>query len=310
MSPFSEDVDYQLRRRHRQPCSQPPTRDDAGSGTIVSVRVIARRIVLVALASALVLVAGRGSADAQPSPARRAIEPRADRRELEQSTQELIAAARAYQASLEALLPFQEAAVAHATEALAKRRELLTRGIVARREVDEAERAREAAEAKLEATRAEFTQSETLVAEAVAAEALRRVPATPTPSPQDASVGDARFTYYNGSGSWSLPVQASKIERFFSLRFGRALPVSAYGQTAAHNRLGFDHRDALDVALHPDSIEGRALMAYLRSAAISFIAFRSAVPGAATGAHIHIGPTSHRLTDAAPRAIGHRPSGQ
>src|SRR5215831_15995719 len=165
VSPFSEDVDYQLRRRHRQPCSQPPTRGDAGSGTIVSVRRIARRIVLVALASGLVLVAGRGSADAQPSPARRAIEPRADRRELEQSTQELIAAARAYQASLEALLPFQEAAVARATEAVAKRRELLTRGIVARRDVDEAERAREAAETKLEATRAELTQSETLVAE-------------------------------------------------------------------------------------------------------------------------------------------------
>jgi len=31
-------------------------------------------------------------------------------------------------------------------------------------------------------------------------------------------------------------------------RFGRSLLVSAFGQTALHDRKGFDHRNALDVA--------------------------------------------------------------
>ena len=48
----------------------------------------------------------------------------------------------------------------------------------------------------------------------------------------------------------------------------------------------------MDVALHPDSNEGRSLLSYLRQGGIPFIAFRSAVPGAATGAHIHIGSPS------------------
>ena len=36
-------------------------------------------------------------------------------------------------------------------------------------------------------------------------------------------------------------------------------------------------------------------MAYLRSAGFSFFAFRGAVPGEATGAHIHIGEASRRV---------------
>jgi hypothetical protein len=48
----------------------------------------------------------------------------------------------------------------------------------------------------------------------------------------------------------------------------------------------------MDVAVHPDSAEGHWLLSYLRRAGIPFIAFRSAVAGAATGAHIHIGQPS------------------
>jgi len=73
------------------------------------------------------------------------------------------------------------------------------------------------------------------------------------------------------------------------------LPVTASGQSETHNRLGFDHRDSMDVALHPDSAEGKALMAYLRGSGVPFIAFRSSVPGASTGPHIHVGRPSGRL---------------
>ena len=48
------------------------------------------------------------------------------------------------------------------------------------------------------------------------------------------------------------------------------------------------------LALHPESAEGRSVLNYLRQAGIPFIAFRNAVPGAATGAHIHIGKPSPR----------------
>jgi hypothetical protein len=257
---------------------------------------LCRRGAFVVLAAVMALTPSYGRADAGPEPSARPAGPRREP-QTPASTSELIGAAHEYRASLDKLLPFHEADVRRTTEAVAKRRELLDRGIVSRREVDEAEQTRESAEAKLRGTRAQIAQAETLITEAVASEELRRLPAAPTP--KDGGTGGERFTYYSGTGTWSL-AEASKIERFFATRFGRPLPVSAFGQTAVHDRLGFDHRAALDVAVHPDSVEGRALITYLRSAAISFIAFRSAIPGAATGAHIHIGPASHRMAHAVP----------
>jgi len=71
--------------------------------------------------------------------------------------------------------------------------------------------------------------------------------------------------------------------------------VSAYGQTPVHDKLGFDHRNAVDLAIHPDTAEGRAVMDWLRRAGLSFIAFRGALSGAATGAHIHVGEPSRSI---------------
>ena len=85
------------------------------------------------------------------------------------------------------------------------------------------------------------------------------------------------------------------VQQFFSKTFGRALPTSTIGQSATHNRMGWDHRHAVDVGLHPDSNEGRALIAYLQNSGIPFIAFRKAVTGSSTGAHIHIGRPSPSL---------------
>ncbi len=87
-----------------------------------------------------------------------------------------------------------------------------------------------------------------------------------------------------------------RVEQAFTARFLKALPVSARGDTALHRALGFDHRDRMDVAVHPDDPEGVWLRNYLRESGIPFFAFRGAVTGKATGAHIHVGPPSERWT--------------
>jgi hypothetical protein len=92
---------------------------------------------------------------------------------------------------------------------------------------------------------------------------------------------------------WSL-ADSKKVENFFFTKFGRQLPTSAFGQSAIHNRWGLDHRQGLDVGLHPDSPEGMALVDFLRAEKVPFLVFRHAIPGVATGPHIHIGPPSHR----------------
>lgn len=95
------------------------------------------------------------------------------------------------------------------------------------------------------------------------------------------------------SPQWSL-ADSKKVENFFFTRFGRPLPTSAFGQSDIHDRWGLDHRQGMDVGLHPDSSEGIALVDFLRAERIPFLVFRHAIPGVATGPHIHIGFPSHR----------------
>jgi hypothetical protein len=96
------------------------------------------------------------------------------------------------------------------------------------------------------------------------------------------------------AGDWSIS-DSARVENFFMAKFNRRLPLTAFGQSELHTRWGLDHRQGIDVGLHPDSPEGRALINFLRTEEIPFLAFRSAVPGVATGPHIHIGKGSHRL---------------
>ena len=87
-----------------------------------------------------------------------------------------------------------------------------------------------------------------------------------------------------------------KLLSFYSRSFGRQLPVSSFGQSPVHDRWGYAHHNAMDVGVSPDSAEGRALMEFLRASGIPFTAFRWAIPGTATGPHIHIGRPSHKIT--------------
>lgn len=86
-----------------------------------------------------------------------------------------------------------------------------------------------------------------------------------------------------------------RVETAFYQQFSRPLPVSARGTTAVHRSMGFDHRNRFDVALNPDQEEGRWLMGLLNRLEVPYIAFRRAVTGRSTGAHIHIGLPSPRM---------------
>lgn len=89
--------------------------------------------------------------------------------------------------------------------------------------------------------------------------------------------------------------QIRQMTLAFEKHFREPFPVSARGETAVHRALGFDHTGRIDVAIAPDSPEGVWLRHYLEQRDIPFFAFRVAIPGKATGPHIHIGPASTRL---------------
>jgi len=114
---------------------------------------------------------------------------------------------------------------------------------------------------------------------------------TLTHQPSAASSLAERF---DGDGIFTTP-QFAKVESAFESKFRKPLPVSAMGETAVHKSLGFDHRGRVDVAIFPDAPEGVWLRDYLAKHKIPYFAFRHAVPGKATGAHIHIGPGSTRI---------------
>jgi hypothetical protein len=200
-------------------------------------------------------------------------------------TDDLIAAALEYQAALARLLELQQADLDRARADIPRKRELAALGLIARRDVADAEQRTEWLALTVDKTRAEIARAETLVIEARAATAPRLAPG------EERRAAD--HIAFGGGSAWSLG-RVAAIERFFAARFHRSLPVSAYGQTSLHDRLGFDHRTAIDVAIHPDTPEGRALLSYLRAERIPFIAFRGAEPGASTGAHVHIGEPSPR----------------
>jgi hypothetical protein len=197
------------------------------------------------------------------------------------SRSDIVRAAEEYKASLERLIPLQETFINRAAERVEKREMLFAQGLISRLELEQSQAAQADAKARLEETVEKISESANLIAEARLQEELQQA------KPPDPGV----VILYQGPEIWSVS-KLVKIESFFAARFGHTLPVSAFGQTALHDRLGFVHGNAIDIALHPDSPQGQELMNYLRSAGISFIAFRTAVPGSATGAHIHIGKPS------------------
>lgn len=99
---------------------------------------------------------------------------------------------------------------------------------------------------------------------------------------------------FEGNGLFNLD-DLPAISNQFQMHFHQALPISALGQTLVHQSMGLDHHNRVDVALSPDQPEGIWLRQLLERLHIPYLAFRSAVAGAATAPHIHIGTGSTRL---------------
>lgn len=231
-------------------------------------------------------------AQAKKSPARAASPSKSAqlKSDLAKAREDLVKATNDYKASVEKLVVMYEANLKTANERLAKQQELLEQGIISKREFEKGQQQIVEAQAKLSESRKQIAEADDLIAESNIAD-----------QPEEPKAGVARVTNtaayirYSGLGRWALS-DATKVGSFFAGKFGHTMPISAYGQTTTHDRLGFDHRNSVDVAVHPDSAEGQALMAYLKTSGIPFIAFRHAVSGSATGAHIHIGYPSHRVS--------------
>src|SRR5579885_672987 len=218
--------------------------------------------------------------------------------ELARLRAQLVQATKDYKSSLERLLPLYEAEVARADERASKTKELYEQGLVSKRELEKEETAAAEARAKVASLRESLKKADEQIAEDFVEEQAEEAAARNTPRSAARAGGGlittTAYIRYGGTRAWSLS-EAGAVEQFFAGRFGRQLPVSSFGQSPVHDRWGFDHHNARDVGVSPDSAEGRALMEYLRASGIPFTAFRYAIPGTATGPHIHVGRPSHRV---------------
>jgi hypothetical protein len=213
--------------------------------------------------------------------------------ELTKLREEFVKATSEYKASLTKLLTIYEGNVKKAEEKLELSRKLLAEGLISRLQVEENERALAADKARVEETRRQMTSADEQVANIFAESEAEKQLAKDLRLARQSLVRTASFTRYTGAPGWALS-DAWKVQRFFSDTFHRQLPIAVFGQGAIHDRWRLDHRNAMDIQLHPDGVEGRALLEFLQKNGIPYLAFRSAIPGTATGPHIHIGRPSHR----------------
>jgi hypothetical protein len=196
---------------------------------------------------------------------------------------------KSYRAALEKIFIFHAAEDFKAAEFEELQQELYLRSAISKEAFQESMRARLDEKLKLIKVINQLEEVDILISEAEAFDFFSK---PSTRSGNWYSTGSSLIRY-SGFNNWNIN-DINKVSRFFVEKFGNPLPISAYGQSEIHDRMGFAHYNAIDVSLHPDSREGQALMEFLRSSGIPFLAFRHAVPGSATGAHIHIGKPSSR----------------
>lgn len=245
----------------------------------------------IALSACLIIVIALQSVSAQRKSKKKPEPAPVD--ELTKLREEFVRLTNETKAGLEKLIVIYEADVPKAEKKLAESKKLFDEGLVSRVQVEENERALAAARDKVAATRKQMTDADAQVAAILVESEAEKTIAKNLRLAKQRLVRTTAFIRYNGTSGWGLG-DAWKVQRFFSDTFKKELPIAVFGQGAIHDRWRLDHRNSMDVSLHPDSAEGQALLNFLQQNGIPYLAFRSAIPGTATGPHIHIGRPSHR----------------
>ncbi len=212
--------------------------------------------------------------------------------ELTRLREEFVKATNEYKASLEKLRSSYEKDVTKAEARLATSKDLFEQGLMSRKDLEASERAVADAKGKVNETAQRMTTADAQIASTLL-EADAEKTIAKTRIAKGGLVRTASYVRFNGGGSWSLS-DAWRVQRFFQESFKKPLPISVFGQGSIHERWRLAHHNSIDVSLHPDGLEGQALLLFLRNNGIPFLAFRGAIPGTATGPHIHIGRPSHR----------------
>lgn len=213
--------------------------------------------------------------------------------ELAKLRAEYVKATNEYKASLGKLIVFYEADVKKAEDKLTVAEKLFADGLIAKGQLEENQRAVAAAKQKVAEARRQMTGADEQIASVLVEEDADQQLAKNLNLAKQRLVRTASFIRFTGGPGWNLS-EAGKVQRFFSDTFHHDLPIAVFGQGAIHDRWRLDHRNSMDVSLHPDSAEGLALLNFLQRNGIPYSAFRAAIPGTATGPHIHIGRPSHR----------------
>ena len=213
--------------------------------------------------------------------------------ELTQLRDSYIKTTKEYKASLQKLLVLYEASARKAEQRLAQSQDLYNDGLLSRKQLEESEHALSVEKEKVSGVERQIATADTRIAETLLEIEGDKQIAKLGRVRKGSLVQTTSFIRFNGASGFLLS-NTGKIQNFFFQTFSRPLPVAVFGQGAIHDRWRLDHHNAMDISLNPDGPEGQALMEFLRTNGIPFSAFRGAIPGVATGPHIHIGLPSHR----------------
>lgn len=213
--------------------------------------------------------------------------------ELTKLREEFVKTSNEYKSSLEKLIAIYESNVKKAEEKLAQSRKLFEEGLISKVQFEENERAVASEREKLKGAQRQMAEADDQIAAILVESEAEKTIARNLRLARQSLVRTTAFTRFTGTSGWGLG-EAWKVQRFFSDTFKKELPIAVFGQGAVHDRWRLDHRNAMDISLHPDSAEGQALLNFLQQNGVPYLAFRSAIPGTATGPHIHIGRPSHR----------------
>jgi hypothetical protein len=213
--------------------------------------------------------------------------------QLTKLREEYIKATNEYKELLKKQSAGLEANVVKAQKRLTQSQQLLAEGLISRKELEASEGEVAAAKHKVTEVKQRLAAADSQIADTLLEAEAEAQLAKSKSVPRGATVTTASYIRFNGGAAWAL-TDAWKVQRFFFDTFKKPLPIAVFGQGAIHDRWRLDHHNSMDVSLHPDGPEGQALLNFLRNSGIPFLAFRGAIPGTATGPHIHIGRPSHR----------------